>query len=54
MYMYMYMYVMQSAELSGYAFKALPEDSLSFTSLRLGHIKIKVGTLHLCCACVWN
>lgn len=31
-----------SAELSGYAFKSLPEDSLSFTSLRLGHIKIKV------------
>jgi hypothetical protein len=31
-----------SAELSGYAFKALPEDPLSFTSLRLGHIKIQV------------
>jgi hypothetical protein len=31
-----------SAELSGYAFEARSGDTLSFTSLRLGHIKIKV------------
>ena len=37
---------LQSAELSGYAFEARSGDTLSFTSLRLGHIKIKVGGVY--------
>ena len=35
--------LLQSAKLSGYTFKAVTDDPLSFTSLRLGHIKILVS-----------
>ena len=45
----MHMYtLLQSAQLNGYIFKADPENRHSFTSLKLGHIKITVsGTLHV-------
>ena len=39
--------LVQLAKLSGYVFKALPDDPLSFTTLKLGHINIQVIIIYV-------